>query len=181
MLPHEGSFLESDVPHAAYLYNSPLRGMCTQYWKQIVLTKTSVRVTGRETESTSSSYFNSPFIISGARNVFLETMKRGEDDDYASGLVTIILRLYEAFGGHSRVLLKVAPYLPIAKAFVTNLLEDEKEELDITLLTDGDIVEDVMSSGCSIALNFRGFEVKTLKLVIGAPSLPPPSSDIEQE
>lgn len=159
--------------------------LCTQYQKQIVLTKTSVRVTGRETESTSSSYFNSPFIISGARNVFLETMKRGEDDDYASsvptGLVTIILRLYETFGGHGRVLLKVAPYLPIAKAFVTNLLEDEKEELDITLSTDGDIVEDVMSSGCSIALNFRGFEVKTLKLVIGAPSLPPPSSDIEQE
>lgn len=27
VLPHEGSFLESDVPHAAYLYNSPLRGI----------------------------------------------------------------------------------------------------------------------------------------------------------
>lgn len=25
-MPHEGHFLESDVPMAAYLYNSPLRG-----------------------------------------------------------------------------------------------------------------------------------------------------------
>jgi alpha-mannosidase len=27
ILPHEGHFLESDVPVAGYLYNSPLRGM----------------------------------------------------------------------------------------------------------------------------------------------------------
>jgi alpha-mannosidase len=26
VLPHEGHFLESDVPMAAYLFNSPLRG-----------------------------------------------------------------------------------------------------------------------------------------------------------
>ncbi len=26
VMPHKGSFLESDVPVAAYLYNSPLHG-----------------------------------------------------------------------------------------------------------------------------------------------------------
>lgn len=184
MLPHEGSFLESDVPHAAYLYNSPLRGMCIQYHKQIVLTKIPVRAI----KSTSSSYLDSPFSICGAQNVFLETMKRGEDDDHTSsistleaGPVTVILRLYEVFGGHSRALLKIAPYLPVAKVFVTNLLEDEEEELDITQSADGGIVDDVESSRCSVTLNFRGFEVKTLKVVIGPPSSPPPSFGMQQK
>ena len=27
VLPHQGSFLESDVPQAAYLFNSPVHGM----------------------------------------------------------------------------------------------------------------------------------------------------------
>jgi len=118
----------------------------------------------------------------------LETIKRGEDDNHTSlistseaGPVTIILRLYEVFGGHSRVLLKIAPYLPVAEVFVTNLLEDEEEELDITLSGDGGIVDDIESSRCSVTLNFRGFEVKTLKVVISPPSSSPPSSSIQQE
>ena len=41
-----------------------------------------------------------PFSVSGAHNVFLETIKRGEDDDFKNGTnTTIVLRLYEAFGG----------------------------------------------------------------------------------
>ena len=152
--------------------------MCIQYNEQLVLTKTPVRAIN----STLSSCFDSPFSICGAQNVILETIKRGEDDDHLSTSrrkpVTIILRLYEIFGGHSRVLLKIAPNLSVAKVFVTNLLEDEEEELDITLSVDGGIVDDAQSFGCSVTLNFRGFEVKTLKVVIGPPSSPPPSSPL---
>ncbi|KAJ3574050.1 hypothetical protein NP233_g2021 [Leucocoprinus birnbaumii] len=170
VLPHEGSFLESDVPQAAYLYNSPLR----------------VRVTNNGNNSNSSPHFKSPFTISGARNVFLETVKRGEDDDFSSntttdsGPVTVILRLYEAFGGHAKVKLKVAQHLSISKAFATNLLEDEEQELSILpsdgTTKDGNGDDDIDIMGCSMTLNFRGFEVKTIKLVIGTPPSPPPPS-----
>ncbi|KAF9447763.1 glycoside hydrolase family 38 protein, partial [Macrolepiota fuliginosa MF-IS2] len=171
ILPHEGSFLESDVPQAAYLYNSPLR----------------VRVMPNGGDSALSPHLQSPFTISGARNIILETVKRGEYDDFEasvtdseSGSVTIILRLYEAFGGHGKVQLNIARHLPIAKAFITNLLEDEEQELTINRSTgalDGDSADEDAGApgapGYSMNLSFRGFEVKTVKLVIGAP--PPPS------
>lgn len=51
-----------------------------------------------------------PFTISGARNIMLETIKRGEDDDasYRSeDKQTVILRLYEQFGGHAKATLKM--------------------------------------------------------------------------
>ncbi|KAF5347291.1 hypothetical protein D9756_009971 [Leucocoprinus leucothites] len=165
ILPHEGSFLESDVPQAAYLYNSPLR----------------VRITTNSNDSISSSHFKSPFTISGARNVILETVKRGEDDDFASsistsdsGPVTVILRLYEAFGGHAKVQLNIVRHVSVAKAFVTNLLEDEEQELSVTRV-DGSGSSDNTNDdpGCSMPLSFRGFEVKTIKLVTGAPSPSP--------
>ena len=42
------------------------------------------------------------FSLSGARNVVLETIKRGEDDDFEGGhRKTIILRVYERLGGHA--------------------------------------------------------------------------------
>lgn len=49
-----------------------------------------------------------PFILTGARNVILDTVKRGEDDHFGHGEEkskkvihdqVIILRLYEAHGG----------------------------------------------------------------------------------
>ena len=72
----------------------------------------------------------SPFAVEGARNVFLETIKRGEFDDYSASEsgVTVILRLYEAYGGHGTVKLQFAPHLAVAKVLVTNLLEDTLEE-----------------------------------------------------
>jgi alpha-mannosidase len=49
----------------------------------------------------------SPFRVAGAPNVKLETVKRGEDDEVSGeGDKTIILRLYEHFGGHARATLK---------------------------------------------------------------------------
>lgn len=104
-----------------------------------------------------------PFTIEGSRNVFLETIKRGEYDDYTatSSGVTVVLRLYEAYGGHARVKLNVGAHIPVAKASVTNLLEDEMQELQ--LLRE----ESTPSGGATLALDFHAFEVKTVKLVIG--------------
>jgi len=120
------------------------------------------------------SSIHSPFVVEGARNVFLETVKRGEDDSFEetvnlddkSVTTTVVLRLYEAFGGHAQARLLVSSHLPVLKAFTTNLLEDEDEELYI--LRPSDASE---SSSSTLSLSFRGFEVKTVKLVLG--TLPP--------
>jgi len=108
------------------------------------------------------STFKSPFEVQGASNVFLETVKRGDDDKYGSqnSKTTIILRLYEAYGGHAQAALKVANRISVRKAFVTNLLEDELEELNIFRADD--------TEHAMLKLDFRGFEVKTVKLVIGS-------------
>ncbi|KAF9228240.1 glycoside hydrolase family 38 protein [Gyrodon lividus] len=110
IVPHVGSFLESDVPIVAYIFNSPLH-------------------------------------------------RRGEDDEFGvNGTTkTVVLRLYEAFGGHGRVELRIAPHLHVVNAYATNLLEDHKAELAL--------VQDA-NSHIRLNLDFRGFEVKTVKLVL---------------
>ena len=117
----------------------------------------------------------SPFVIEGARNVFLETVKRGEYDAFDDPVnferkeetTTVILRLYEAYGGHAQVKLVISEHLPVLQAFTTNLLEDDVDGL-YTLRDDGDNNNSSGSYGSSISLSFRGFEVKTVKLVLGA-------------
>ncbi|KAF9529896.1 glycoside hydrolase family 38 protein [Crepidotus variabilis] len=152
VMPHEGSFLESDVPMAGYLYNSPLRLRCLP-------SGTSDLV----------SPLQSPFSVEGASNVFLETVKRGEYDNFEHEAnfddkatpATIVLRLYEAFGGHAQAKLSISSHLSVVKAFTTNLMEDHDEEL--YLLRDAETGPD---SRCGLSLSFRGFEVKTVKLVL---------------
>lgn len=58
----------------------------------------------------SSLIHKSLFSVTGAPNVILETVKRGDDDEFttsAKGEKTVVLRLYEAFGGHARASLNV--------------------------------------------------------------------------
>lgn len=118
------------------------------------------------------SGLKAPFIVEGARNVFLETVKRGEYDpfdepasfDKKEHPTTIVLRMYEAYGGHAQAKLLLSNDLPVVKAFITNLLEDEDEELYL-------LRSDEANAGSALSLSFRGFEVKTIKLVLGA--LPP--------
>lgn len=107
-----------------------------------------------------------PFTIEGASNVFLETVKRGLDDDFSKdtdAAPTVVLRLYEAYGGHAQVRLRLAPHLHVIKAVVTNLLEDE--------LTDLAVVSEENSA--VLNLKFHGFEVKTVKLMLGQPGCVP--------
>ena len=106
----------------------------------------------------------SPFVVEQAPNVFLETVKRGEDDafkDFAKGPTTIVLRLYEAFGGHASAVLRINDALPVSAAFETNALEEEahKESRRLDFVRGG-------KGGLELKLEFRGFEFKTVKLVL---------------
>ncbi|KIK34885.1 glycoside hydrolase family 38 protein, partial [Suillus luteus UH-Slu-Lm8-n1] len=140
VIPHVGSFLESDVPMAAFIYNSPLH----------------VRIVLEQNASHIVLLFS--FWLEGAPNIFLETIKRGEDDfeRNASG-TTVILRMYEAFGGHGSVKLHVGRHVPVKRAYVTNILEDPKGELGLVSTT---------GAHSTLKLEFRGFDVKTVKLLL---------------
>jgi alpha-mannosidase len=137
--------------------------------------------------------------------VFLETVKRGEDDSWHptaldseigstdsgdsgatfattsttgtgdGGLepnMTVILRLYEAYGGHAHARLKIAGHLAtyVSAAYVTNMLEDNDAVLKLLRAGDeGAVMSGIGGEDASSALidlHFRGFEVKTVKLVI---------------
>ncbi len=53
----------------------------------------------------------SPFKVTGSKSVVLETIKRGEDDDFSTSAKgstrTVILRMYEAKGGKAVVKLQM--------------------------------------------------------------------------
>lgn len=110
------------------------------------------------------------FMVDGAPNVFLETVKRGDDDDLSATArataPTVVLRLFEAYGGHARVKLRIPARLNVAKVALTNLLEDEGEE--IRLYEEEVSAERVEGYEKYLVLEFHGFEVKTVKLTIGS-------------
>ena len=56
--------------------------------------------------------------------------------------------------------LKFAQHLSVVKVLLTNLLEDAVEELSVYQTED---------AGSAVKLAFHGFEVKTVKLVLGKP------------
>lgn len=151
VLPHRGHFIQSYVPIAAYLFNSPLHVRCVPNGDAIAATVP-----------------RTPFVLFGRDpSVFLETIKRGDlDVDGKGGHRTIVLRLYEAYGGHTTVGIQIN--VPgVVAAYETNLLEDDTgaETLTLERTTEG---EGQQQSGetLSIRLAFRGFEVKTVKLVL---------------
>lgn len=106
------------------------------------------------------SALRSPFVVEGAPNVFIETIKRGDDNfESKSRATTIIVRLYEAFGGHAQARIRLSRYLPVIKAYTTNLLEDDESANELyTTHTD--------NTQIMLSLDFRAFEVKTVKLVL---------------
>ncbi|KAF7337346.1 Glycoside hydrolase family 38 protein [Mycena sanguinolenta] len=144
VMPHKGHFLESNVPITAYLFNSPLH----------------IRALTPGGSATSLNSSPLSFALAGAPNVIFDTMKRGEDDSFkAGGKNTIVCRAYEAFGGHARAQLRINDELDVEAAYETNLLEDLEDGTVQALRPNGPVNE--------IDLSFRGFEVKTLVLVLG--------------
>lgn len=85
-----------------------------------------------------------PVLECDRKNVIAETIKPAEDKN------GLIVRLYESerTGGRVRISLKV----PAKKVFLTNLLEENQEELEVT---DG-----------TIGLSVRAFEIVTLRIVM---------------
>jgi alpha-mannosidase len=105
-----------------------------------------------------------PFIVFGRDcSVFLETFKRGDLDD-AKGIRTVVLRLYEAYGGHASIGLQVNTPQRVIAAYETNLLEDDAGANSLALeQTTGEWGE--RPGQQMLRLVFRGFEVKTIKVV----------------
>jgi alpha-mannosidase len=109
------------------------------------------------------------FAIEGERagGLILETIKRGEDDGH--GLRTVVLRMYESLGGRARGVLKMCVHQlcgtnsstglqPKSFAWV-NILEEVMED-------EPGVVAAVVDSCVEIALDFRGFEVRTLRIAL---------------
>ena len=84
-----------------------------------------------------------PFAAISAPNIICEALKPAED-----GTDAFVLRLYECEG--TQTVAELALSAPVARAALTNLLEDEKAALS---LADG-----------KLQLHFRPFEIKTVKL-----------------
>ncbi len=80
-----------------------------------------------------------------ARNIILETIKPAED-----GSADIILRLYESMGTRTRC--KLSSSLAIEKVILTDMLERHQAE--------------IKASGKRFGLEFRPFEIKTLRIVL---------------
>lgn len=106
VLPHVGSFAESDVPVAAWLYNQP----------------PNIRRILRASIAATRSVPH-PFTLSGSRNIILDGIKRAEDDHFSSKSKsqTVILRFYEAFGGHGHATVKTP--LPVESATICDVSE----------------------------------------------------------
>jgi alpha-mannosidase len=108
-----------------------------------------------------------PFLVLGAHNVILETIKRGDDDNISgSGPKTVVLRLYEAYGGSTTVKLLISSSIVVEKAIITNLLEDDHKD-DLGFVTAAE-VEAKQGYSHYIKISFRGFEVKTIKFTLGS-------------
>jgi len=143
--PHVGGLGEADVPGVARIFNYPMH----------------VRYVHDETATQAALQEEELFTVEGAKGVILDTVKRGEDDDFVTSskkLKTIILRLYESYGGHSKAKLRIAGKVSVVKGWSTNILEDELEPLKLHS-KDGSTYVD---------LQFRGFQFVTVKLALGS-------------
>jgi alpha-mannosidase len=106
-----------------------------------------------------------PFIVYGRScSVFLETLKRGDLDD-VKGIRTVVLRLYEAYGGHASICLRVNMPQRVIAAYEMNLLEDDVGA-DSPALKRATSEWGERPGEQMLRLVFRGFEVKTIKVVL---------------
>lgn len=136
IMPHAGA-LSAETVHAAHNFNNPLS-----------------LVTIADDQEPDEDIFTS-IAVTGADSLVLDCIKRGEDDeDVSRGEFdkrkgqSIILRIYESMGGKSRGTIKTT--LPVKKAYKTNVLEDDLEELKIGF--------------GEVEIELRPFEVATYRL-----------------
>ncbi|GAA6045569.1 hypothetical protein NBRC10513_004988 [Rhodotorula toruloides] len=146
--PHRGAFAESDVPDVARAFNYPLHIR---------------RLPGKAVKSPKEG----PFFLTGAGNVILDTIKRGEDDHFGAKAKgeseTVVLRMYEAYGGAGKV--KLEAKLPegrrVVKAEIVDLLERPVDSLKILTAASS-------PSSHSIDMpRLRAFQILTVRLTLG--------------
>ncbi|KAF9516132.1 glycoside hydrolase family 38 protein [Hydnum rufescens UP504] len=152
LLPHASHFYDSDVPIAAHFFNSPVHVL---YAPQAV-------PTGPLAAAEHHGLFN----VENAPNVILETVKRGDDDDHSKKTKqsSIVLRLYEAYGGHAHAKLHISAKLGVSKATLTNLLEDEGKSLELHSVPAADGTAEAEDT--ILDLKFRAFQFITVKLIV---------------
>lgn len=139
LYPHKHHFMHSDVPQMAKEFNMPIH-----------LHKHNSSETPR---------FHSPIKVSGDSNVVLETIKRGDDDDFSNsvrGEQTVILRFHDSHGGSGKA--KVTVNLPVLRGVVCDLLERD--------MTSVEMVEAVAGESYTFEIRLKAFEVKTVKLTL---------------
>jgi alpha-mannosidase len=121
LMPHLGDFRDAGVIAAAEDLNNPLR---------------VVRGGINTGEERSLIDIDTPQVV-------VEAIKRAEDSD------AVIVRLYEAWGGHCRARIRTS--MPASRAFLCDLLERNRDEIE-------------MRNG-QIEVEFGPFKILTLKLV----------------
>jgi alpha-mannosidase len=96
--------------------------------------------------------------ITGAPGLIIDTVKRGEDDeDVSTGELpsrkgrNIIVRIFDSLGGKTSGTLTWCD-IPVKNVYITNLLEDDLQELETT------------QDGTGVEITVRAFEVLTLRL-----------------
>ncbi|KAF6837836.1 alpha-mannosidase [Colletotrichum musicola] len=87
--------------------------------------------------SSHSPLMNSPIVLKGDKNLVLDAIKRGEDDE---GVTidslpvrlgeSVIIRVYECLGGRGRA--KIETRWKLGSVHKTNLLEDDEEEVPLS-------------------------------------------------
>jgi len=115
IMPHQGE-LGAQTVQAAFNFNNPMKLMSTSKKQSLPLL---------------------PIVLKGDDNLVLDTVKRGEDDADVSlddlpkrQGKSIIIRVYDALGGHGRGTIETTWLL--SKVIKTNLLEDDGDEVPFT-------------------------------------------------
>lgn len=142
LYPHKHHFMHSDVPRMAKEFNMPVH-LHTH-------------------NSGEAPHFHSSIRVSGDSNVVLETIKRGDEDDFSSGPSsskgeqTVILRFHDSHGGSGKA--KVTVNLPVLRGVVCDLLERD--------MTSVDMFEAIAGESYTFEIRLKAFEVKTIKLTL---------------
>jgi len=152
ILPHRGPLSPTTI-RTARAFNSPLR-------------------VGTHSNPSSISPLLNSLRVTGADNLVLDTIKRGEDDvDMPSVGIplrkdrSIIIRIYDAMGGRSTGTLSWG-VLNVVRVEKCNVLEDEGEEVGI-VETEVEVVGTEARKSKGVEIEIRAFEVATFRLVLG--------------
>ena len=130
-MPHAGDHAEAETVRRGYEFNVPLRHTFPEAGAR----------RGPKLPASCS------FFEVDAPGVVLDTVKKAEDED------ALILRLYEAHGGHVRT--KLVSPLPMKSAVECDLLERKT------------LGRAMKPKACTFDLHFAPFEIKTLKMKLG--------------